>query len=76
MTNEAAEELRDYVDGCAGEYNHKYDPQPLVDAALAAERKATVERIRAKINWPVPFGAERALTESDLYAILDAEAAR
>lgn len=47
-----------------------------LDAALAAERKATVERIRAKA---IPFGFDGALSTTmsiaRVVAILDAEAA-
>jgi hypothetical protein len=50
-----------------------------VDAALAAERKATVERIRAALHDRVDFGVfdgDKADLHVTFDAILDAEAAR
>jgi hypothetical protein len=64
MSNEAAERLRSILNA-NGAAPH------LLDEALAAERRATVERIRAA--WPEPDG-ERSTRILD--AILDEEAAR
>jgi hypothetical protein len=59
-TNEAAERLRFYLTDDPDAIRH-------LDEALAAERRATVERIEAQI-------AERGIMA--LQAILDEEAAR
>jgi len=64
--NEAAERLRERLDeGTAsdsGSHLHY-----MLDAALAEERRATVERIRAAF-------LRTTQTDTDLHAILDAEA--
>jgi len=68
--NEAAERLRSYLKTAFG--TREFEDGAL-DAALAAERRATVERIRSAVDWNVP---EHADLEQQLAAILDEEAAR
>jgi hypothetical protein len=67
VTNDAAERLREYLG-----LRLLDDPlRELLDAALAAERRATVERIRAAY-LAAANGAEHPV----ILAILDAEAER
>lgn len=72
MTNDAAERLCEYPD-CKGAWGH---PSPhlieatAIDRRLAAERRATVERIRAS------YLALPVTTRQAVRAILDAEAER
>lgn len=69
-TNDAAERLRSVLTNSAQKHS-------LADlnAALAAERRATVERIRAALV-PVEFADAEGYTIHDTHAILDAEAER
>jgi hypothetical protein len=70
MTNDAAERLREHF----REYEEPEDADALIelfDEALAAERRATVERIRAAY-LAAANGAEHPV----ILAILDAEAER
>ena len=65
--NEAAERLRQWF--------QNPDTRSILDEALAAERRATVERIRAAaLSKRKAWGAEGL--PSSLAAILDEEAAR
>lgn len=74
-SNETAERLRDQLSKEYYEQDYTTPHTDLLDEALAAERKATVERIRAALH-------DRNLmsTQDDDFrstdAILDAEAAR
>jgi hypothetical protein len=68
MTNEAAERLRDVL---YERHREKVSPpflSRLLDEALAAERRATVDRIRA--------ATDSGMFLADILAILDAEAER
>jgi hypothetical protein len=73
MTNDAAERLRSYLR--AMELEDGYSKQHLhndLDKALAAERRATVERIRGAVTHN-----DKLYVRVDLFlAILDAEAER
>ena len=71
--NEAAERLRTVAYGTdiLGEAEYQRD----IDKALAAERRATVERIRAALLRDID-GADWNPTAEAVYAILDEEAAR
>jgi hypothetical protein len=65
--NEAAERLRGKVHYSITHAIPVYDAEPLLDQALAAERRATVERIKQRLTDEGWMGHER---------ILDEEAAR
>ena len=72
-TNEAAERLRAWSLALATDSESVYGAyDKAVDAALAAERRATVERIRAalQMTW------DRDQRWDRIVAILDAEAER
>jgi hypothetical protein len=82
MSNEAAERLRELlIDADAGRPLHSQYGHTMaewLDAALAAERRATVERIRAMVAATVELSAANGQVAS-LYAafdILDAVAER
>jgi len=78
MSNEAAGRLRDKL--------IEHAPAPLVDEALAAERRATVERLRDEImalapreQWDATAHPARrylAVEREQVQRILDQEAAR
>jgi len=71
MSNEAAERLRSRF--------WEDDEDSLLDEALAAERRATVERIRARVEAGPPGWDWRdlgAVSKDWVVAILDEEAAR
>ena len=72
MTNEAAERLRVYLANNIDNPHHRAVAMHDVDAALTAERRATVERIRAALQatW------DRDRRWDRIIAILDAEAER
>jgi hypothetical protein len=78
LTNEAAQALRRQL--TAGYIPKQWSA--LLDEALAAERKATVERIRAALEAMLVFNAKDEVQEilklgiRHALAILDAEAAR
>jgi hypothetical protein len=77
MSNEAAERLR-RLQIAAIDGDEAFEANDLLDAALAAERRATVERIRAAY-WErrlTPKGFTRFVSEDDMTAIFDAEAQR
>ena len=69
-TNEAAERLREHLSNLTTERVYSVAWLDALDEALAAERRATVERIRAALN------AVHLILRDDLSAILDEEAAR
>jgi hypothetical protein len=71
MTNEAAERLRSM-------WGMGPVRKELLDAALAAERRATVERIRGPLREIVdgPFGGGLLAWEEVDRVLLDAEAER
>ena len=71
--NEAAERLRNRLMAFTVDQDQWATDAALLDAAFAAERRATVERIRSAVDWNVP---EHAELEQQLAAILDEEAAR
>jgi hypothetical protein len=53
------------------------DADLLLDEALAAERRATVERVRAVLDEAMqPYGAIDDAFKPEILAILDAEAER
>ena len=78
--NEPAERLRNWPDSTDGSVTEFH---ALIRLALAAERRATVERIRAAVavlpdTWTQLAEQERVylVPQADLAAILDEEAAR
>lgn len=68
--NDAAERLRTYLKTA---FSTREFEDGALDEALAAERRATVERIRERLN-AIPSDADYQLDLVD--AILDEEAAR
>jgi hypothetical protein len=83
MTNEPAERLRSFLETFAPWHDpgklalQKHEVGPLFDAALAAERRATVERIRAAVTAiNADYPQTVVIYLQDLDAILDAEAER
>jgi hypothetical protein len=79
VTNESAERLREWIHTHA-DYMFREDGPPakaMLDEALAAERRATVERVRAVLDEAMqPYGAIDDAFKPEILAILDAEAKR
>lgn len=74
MTNDAAERLRSEL--VVGVDEPDEPARALLDEALAAERRATVERIREAYELAVSNLYGGAPDEANVRAILDAEAER
>lgn len=75
--NEAAERLRSRIENWPISAGLKRDEIRKLNEALAAERRATVERIRAEAeNEKRLIGSRAMLPMGVLDAILDEEAAR
>lgn len=82
-SNETAERLRDQLSKEYYEQDYTTPHTDLLDEALAAERKVMVERIRAALDRELETPASTQAYEQgydrcsrDVFAILDAEAAR
>jgi hypothetical protein len=74
--NPAAERLRKRFGGqiMLTENRKPIDAGWMIDAALAAERRAVVERIRDQLPTGPQFGPAELIDASEVRAILDSEA--